>query len=88
MSSRLSKPARRIVKLLLFALVVHLFVIPQIGGARKALDVLSSVNPLLLAGAVVLEAVSFLAYAWMTQLLLPAERRPGLGVTFGAVMAS
>jgi uncharacterized protein (TIRG00374 family) len=87
-SSRLSKPARRIVKLLLFALVVHLFVIPQIGGARKALDVLSSVNPLLLAGAVVLEAASFLAYARMTQLLLPAERRPGLGVTFGAVMAS
>jgi uncharacterized protein (TIRG00374 family) len=87
-SSRLSKPARRIVKLLLFALVVHLFVIPQIGGARKALDVLSSVDPLLLVAAVLLEAVSFLAYARMTQLLLPAENRPGLGVTFGAVMAS
>ena len=88
MSSGFSKPAKRIVKLLLFALVIHLFVIPQIGGARKALDVLSSVDPLLLAAAVVLETLSFVAYAKMTQLLLPAESRPGLGVTFGAVMAS
>ena len=52
----------RVVKLLLFALVVHLFVIPQIGGARKALSVLGSVNPALVVAAVLLEVLSFLAY--------------------------
>ncbi len=36
MASKLTGPAKRAVKLLLFALVVHLFVIPQIGGARNA----------------------------------------------------
>jgi uncharacterized protein (TIRG00374 family) len=87
-SNRLGKPTKRVVKLLLFALVVHVFVIPQIGGARKALDVLSSVNPVLLALAVVLEGMSLLAYARMTQLLLPKEHRPGIGVMYGTVVAS
>ena len=86
--TRLSKPAKRLVKLLLFALVVHLFVIPQIGGARKALSVLGSVNPYLLASALGFEIAAFLAYARLTQLLIPAEHRPHLGTTFGAVMAS
>jgi uncharacterized protein (TIRG00374 family) len=86
--SSLSKPARRLAKLLVFALVVHLFVIPQIGGARKALAVLGSVNPYLLVGALVLELASFLAYARLTQLLIPAGSRPGLATCFGAVMAS
>lgn len=88
MASKLSKPAKRLVKLLIFGLVVHLFVIPQIGGAERALSVLSSVDPLLLGVAVVLEGACFLAYARMTQLLLPEEHRPSLAISFGAVMAS
>ncbi len=84
----LSSATKRTVKLLLFALVVHLFVIPQIGGARKALSVLGSVNPVLVLVAVTLEGLALLAYAWLTQLLLPRERRPGLGVVFGVVLAS
>ncbi len=88
MSSRLTRPAKRIVTLLVFGLVVHLFVIPQIGGARKALSVLGSLNPTLIVVAVGLEALSFLAFARLTQLLLPVERRPGMGVAFGTVMAS
>jgi uncharacterized protein (TIRG00374 family) len=77
-----------VLKLLGFALVVHVFVIPQIGGARKALSVLGSVNPALVGTAVIFEAFAFLAYARMIQLLLPAPVRPGLGVAFGTVMAS
>lgn len=88
MRRQLNKPAKRIVKLLLFALVVHLFVIPQLGGARKALDVISSVNPILLVAAIALEGACFVAYARMTQLLLPPAHRPSLPIAFGAVMAS
>jgi uncharacterized protein (TIRG00374 family) len=85
---RWSRPAKRALKLLAFALVVHVFVIPQIGGARKALDVIGSLNPFLVGLAVVLEAVSFAAYARLTQLLVPMPSRPSLPVTFGTVMAS
>lgn len=86
--ARLNGQARRVVKLLLFALVIHLFVIPQLGGARRALSVLGSVSPELVLAAVALETLSFVAYARMTQLLLPVAHRPGLGVSFGTVMAS
>lgn len=85
---KLNDAAMRGIKLLAFVLIVHLFVIPQIGGARKALSVLGSINPALIGIAVVLEALAFLAYAWLLQLLLPTESRPGIGVVFGTVMAS
>ncbi|MFV0258160.1 MAG: YbhN family protein [Acidimicrobiales bacterium] len=88
MSHVLVNSARRAVKLLAFALVIHLFVIPQIGGVRKALSVIGSVNSWYLLGAVVLEMSCLLAYARLIQLLLPADQRPSLGVSFGTVMAS
>ncbi len=87
-ANKLAQPARKIVKLLFFALVIHLFVIPQIGGARRALSVLGSVNPFLLLAAVGLEAAAFLVYARLTQQLLPHDERPSLPITFGTVMAS
>ncbi len=87
-ANKLAQPARKIVKLLIFALIIHLFVIPQIGGARRALAVLGSVNPLLLLAAVGLEGAAFLVYARLTQQLLPRDERPSLPITFGAVMAS
>jgi len=74
--------------LLTFALVVQLLVLPQIGGARRALSVIGSVSPVLIGLGLVLEALSFVAYARLTQLLLPIAHRPGFGVAFGAVMAS
>jgi len=79
---------KRIVALLVFAFVVHVFVVPQIGGARKALSLLGSIDPVLVAVAVALEAAAYVAYARLTQLLLPPENRPSLGVSFGTVMAS
>jgi uncharacterized membrane protein YbhN (UPF0104 family) len=75
-------------QLLAFAFVVHVFVLPQLGGARKALSVLDSVNPLLIAAAIVLETASLLAYARLTRLLIPERHRPGMAVTVGAVLAS
>ncbi len=84
----LTRQAKRVVKLLLFALVVHLFVIPQVGGARRALSVLGSANPLLIVAVVALEGLAFLAYANLLQWLLPRGERPSLPIAFGAVMAS
>jgi hypothetical protein len=88
MSSRLSKPVKRAAQLLVLAFVIHVFVVPQIGGARRALTVLGSVDPWLLGLAVVLETLSLAAYAWMTRALLGEANRPGFGVVFGAVVAS
>ncbi len=88
MSSRFSGRAKRVIKLLLLALIIHLFVLPQIGGAREAISVLGSVNPFLIGLAVILEALAFLAYARLTQLLISPAHRPNIGTTFGAVMAS
>ncbi len=75
-------------KVLAFAAVVHFFVIPQIGGARSALDAIGSLNPWLIGLAAVLEGLALLVYAWLTVLLLPPEDRPTLPVAFGTVMAS
>ena len=88
MNLSLGRSTKRIVQLLAFAFVVQVFVIPQIGGARKALTVLNSVNPWLIVIAVLVEALSLLAYARLTQLLIPIAHRPGLSVTYGTVLAS
>lgn len=82
------RAGRSIAKVLAFAMVVHFFVIPQIGGARDALSAIGSVDPLLLGLAAVLEGLALLVYAWLTVLLLPAEVRPPIGLAFGTVMAS
>lgn len=87
-SNRFSPAARRVAKFLIFALVVHVFVLPQLGGARRGLSVISSVNPLLLLGALMLYAASLLVYAWLTQALLPAEHRTSTPFAFGTVLAS
>lgn len=88
MSPRFSGPALRVAKLLGFALVLHFFVLPQIGGARDALSVIGSVSPFKLSLVVLLEFFAFLVYACLTLLLLPKEHRPGIWTAFGSVMAS
>ena len=88
MRTPLSQRGRQLAKLLVFALVVQLFVIPQIAGARNALSTIGSVDPLLIVAAIALEAVALLAYARLTQLLLAAAHRPSLGVSYGTVLAS
>lgn len=86
--TRLPRRSRQLGKLLVFALVVHFFVIPQIAGANNALSTIGSVDPLLIVAAVTLEALALLAYARLTQLLLATEPRPTIGVSYGTVLAS
>ena len=66
----MTRQLRRAVQLLLLALVVHLFVIPQIGGARRALSLVQSLNPILLLLALALEGAALLAYGRLMQVLL------------------
>ena len=75
---RLSKPVRRILEILAFALVLHFLVLPQLGGTRRAIDLLGDVNPLLVVLGAVLQLLSLLAYAQLTRSLLPSGERPPL----------
>jgi putative heme transporter len=71
-----------------FAFIVHALVIPQIGGARRALDVVGSVSPWLLGTAVVLYSLALLAYAELTRRLASPQHEFGLGIAFTAVLSS
>ena len=87
-SGGFSGPALRIVKLLGFAFVVHVFVLPQLGGARRALAVLGSVDLPLVILVLALELLAWVAYGRLTQLLLPENHRPSLPVMVGTTIAS
>jgi uncharacterized protein (TIRG00374 family) len=67
---------RRSLLILLALLVVEYLVVPELVGASKNLDLLSSLNVGWLAGGVVAEAGSLLCYALMTQTLLGANPPP------------
>ena len=66
-------------RLLVFAAVLHFLVLPQIGGTRKALSLVTSLDPALIAAAVVIEGLALTAYAQLSRALLPPTQRPGLG---------
>lgn len=61
----------RSVKIILFLFVLNNFVIPQIGGARAALERLSEVNPIELVIGLLLEFASLTCYALLTRSALP-----------------
>lgn len=84
----MTRRLRRAVQLLAFALVVHLFVVPQITGARHAASLLGNINPLLVLLAFILEAAALVAYGRLTQVLLPETHRPNLAVCTAVVLAS
>jgi uncharacterized protein (TIRG00374 family) len=75
---RISRPARRLAEVLLFALVLHFLVLPQLGGTRRAIDLLGEVNPGLVVAGIALQVGSLLAYAQLTRALLPGAERPHL----------
>src|ERR1035438_4944565 len=50
--------------------VLAYFVLPQFAGARKSLHLLSSVNPVLVAVAVLLEMAAIYAYVELTRSVL------------------
>ena len=73
---RLVTPLRRLVQLLLVAFVVIYFVLPQIAGARRALNLLAGVNLWLIALGVALEAASILSYANLTRAMIHRTSPP------------
>jgi len=75
---RLVTPLRRLVQLLLVAFVVIYFVLPQIAGARRALNLLAGVNLWLIALGVALEAASILSYANLTRAMIHRTSPPYL----------
>ena len=68
---RVPKTLRRLVTLLLVALIVEYLVIPQVAGARKSLHLIAHANLWLALLGVALEAASLLAYSQLTLSLLP-----------------
>jgi hypothetical protein len=76
------KPVRRVVLLLILALVVEYLVVPELVGARKDLYLLGQVNGGWAAAGVVLEVVSLFVYAVLTKVLLPPGPKPSLSRLF------
>lgn len=60
-----------------FVLVVEFLVVPQMAGARRALQLITHLNLLLALLGAVLEVVAVLSYAQLTRVVLPP---PGLGL--------
>ena len=69
---------RRGVGLVVLLLVLEYLVLPQIAGARKALEVLGGVRPWYLVAGAALEMLSVVAYAALTRSVLPPDGRPSL----------
>ena len=80
---RLVKPVRRVVVLLILALVVEYLVVPELVGASKDLYLLGTINALWVAAGVVLEGLSLFCYAVLTKVMLPhGSHKPSLSVLF------
>ena len=75
-------------RILIFAAVLHFLVLPQIGGTRRALGLLSDLNPLFVIAAVACETGALLCYAQLSRALLPEEGRPDLWRMFRVVLSS
>lgn len=75
-------------QVLVAAFVLQVLVLPQLGGARDALDTVSGISPALIALAVALEIGAIVTYAQLTRALLTPTSRPSLGVASGVVLAS
>lgn len=74
----LPRHVSRVGKLLILALIVEYLVIPQIAGTRKAVHLVSDVNPLLLLSGLGLEGAALLSYAKLSRSVLPKDTAPSL----------
>jgi putative heme transporter len=79
---------RRLVQVLVFFLVLHYLLLPEIAGASKSLSVISHLNPLLVLAGVVAEAASLAAYAQLGRALIPYPDRPSLGALLRVQLAT
>ena len=72
----MTKPIRRLLFVLVLFLVVEYLVLPQVAGVRNSLSLLGQVNlGFVLLGAA-FELAALLAYAKLTQAVLPSATRP------------
>ena len=69
---------RRIVEVLVLALVVEYLVLPQLAGTNQWLSLLADANWWWVVAAFAAELASLLAFSLATRTLLPAGGRPGL----------
>jgi uncharacterized protein (TIRG00374 family) len=76
------RPLRRLVIILILALIVEYLVIPELVGASKDLYLLGRLNVSWMIAGVILEAVSLFCYALLNRVLLPPEGRPNLSRLF------
>jgi uncharacterized protein (TIRG00374 family) len=67
------KSLKRSAAVVIFLLVFNHLVVPQLGGARRAIHLLGNVNPFLLALALGLEIGAFVAYTQLTRATLPKD---------------
>src|SRR4051812_30510522 len=79
---------RRIVTVLVAFLVVEYLVLPQVAGARKAVNLLGGVQPAWLVLGAVLYAASIACYAELTRTLLPVEGRPSYRTLLGITLST
>jgi uncharacterized protein (TIRG00374 family) len=84
----LSRQLKRLVLVLVAAVVVEYLVLPQIAGARRSIHLLSDVNPAWLAAGVLLEAGAIVAYAQLTRAMLPPDDRVGLWTTLRITLST
>jgi uncharacterized protein (TIRG00374 family) len=76
------RPLRRLLVLLILALIVEYLVIPELVGASKDLYLLGRLNAGWMIAGVAAEAASLFCYALLNRVLLPREHRPSLSRLF------
>jgi uncharacterized protein (TIRG00374 family) len=76
------RPLRRLVILLILALIVEYLVIPELVGASKDLYLLGQLNVGWLIAGTIVEAVALFCYALLNRVLLPPAGRPSLSRLF------
>jgi len=85
---RVPRSLRRVAVVLVTLVIVEYLVLPQIAGARHSLRLLASVRvPYVIAG-VLLEAAAIVAYARLTQAVLPQGNRPPLATVLRIDLAT
>ena len=76
------RPLRRLIILLILALIVEYLVIPELIGASKDLYLLGRLNEGWLVAGLIVEAVALFCYALLNRVLLPRQGRPSLSRLF------
>ena len=82
------RPLRRVLVLLILALIVEYLVIPELVGASKNLDLLARVKIGWMIAGLALEAVALFCYALLSWVLLRPQVRPSLSRLFWIDLAA